>query len=123
MPESAETLAFIRSSFRSVWSLELLCILKSEPQRSFSAPELVVRLRASDLVVRQSIDSLLAAGLILVDEGGLARYGPANQETDRLVGNAEKLYSRKPDAVRRLIVMAGDDPLSAFADAFRLRKD
>ena len=122
MPDSAETLSFIRSSFRSVWALELMCVLRSAPNRSFTSNELVDRLRASDLVVRQSIEALLVAGLVLV-EGDSARYGPANAEIDRLAGAAESLYRRRPDTVRRTIVMSGTDPLSAFSDAFRLRKD
>jgi hypothetical protein len=33
------------------------------------------------------------------------------------------LYARSPDKVRRLIVAAGAGGLTAFADAFRIRKD
>ncbi len=122
MADNAQTLSFIRSSFRSVWMLELLCVLRAFRGREFGARELVERLRASDLIVRQSLDALLAAGLVLVEEGRV-RYAPANPELDALVAAAEDLYARRPDMVRRTIVMSGTDPLSAFSDAFRLRRD
>jgi DNA-binding IclR family transcriptional regulator len=123
MPDSAETIAFIRDSFRSVWSLELLLLLKADPGRGWSSTELVERLRGSDSVVRQSVDSLVAAGLVLIENDGKARYAPASTDLKSLVEKAEQLYAKRPDAVRRLIVLSANDQLTAFADAFRLRKD
>jgi predicted transcriptional regulator len=123
MPDSTETLAFIRDSFRSVWSLELLLLLKSDRSRSWAPDELVERLRGSESVVRQSLDSLVAGGLVLIDGEGAARYAPASADLQRLTDQAERLYAKRPDAVRRLIVLATNDQLTAFADAFRLRKD
>ena len=123
MPDSAETHNFIKSSFRSVWALELLCVVKSEPGRAFTPPELVERLRGSDLAVRQSIANLEAAGLLVSDESGATQYAPASPEIDRLATSSETLYRRRPNFVRRLIVMSSSDQLTAFSDAFRLRKD
>jgi hypothetical protein len=114
---------FIRSSFRSVWSLELLLYLKRESDRAWSAEELVAALRGSDLIVAQSLDYLLAAGLISIDQDGCARYQPASVHLESLVSQTEALYARSPDAVRRMIISAGHGGLSAFADAFRIGKD
>jgi hypothetical protein len=58
---------FISSSFPSVWALELLLLLKSE-RRPWSRGELIGALRASELVVSQSLDSLVAGGLASVTE-------------------------------------------------------
>ncbi len=117
-----EVARFIRSSFRSVWSLELLLLLKREP-RLWPREEIVAALRASDLVVSQGLDSLVAAGLVTVDEEGRAAYGAVSGEAASLVDAAERLYARSPDAVRRTIVSASTGSLGAFADAFRLWKD
>jgi hypothetical protein len=116
-----DLLQFITSSFRSVWALELLLVLKSEP-RVWPRAELVSTLRASELVVSKALDSLLAAGLASLDVEG-ARYMPVSEEVADLVDRSEKLYAAKPDAVRRAIVSASAGGLTAFADAFRLRKD
>jgi predicted transcriptional regulator len=116
-----EILRFIASSFRSVWALELLLVLKSE-QRSWSHEELVTTMRASELVVTRALDALEAAGLVSND-GDKAQYMPISEDVAALVRNAEGLYAKRPDAVRRAIVSASAGDAAAFAEAFRLRKD
>jgi hypothetical protein len=116
-----DLLRFVASSFPSVWALELLLVLKRET-RVWSHEELVATLRASDLVVSKALDSLVAAGLASVDSDG-ARYMPVSEEVARNVERTEILYAAKPDAVRRKIVSSSVADLTAFADAFRLRKE
>ena len=123
MPSDEEVSSFIRSTFRSVWALELLRFLRQDRSRTLSHQEMVAGLRGSDLVVTQSVDSLTAAGLVIAEADGSARYNPASEELDRLVERASALYVRSPDAVRRTIVAAANPAITAFADAFRLRKD
>jgi DNA-binding transcriptional ArsR family regulator len=123
MPVKQEVASFIRANFRSVWSLELLLFLKKNRQRSWSNPEMVAALRGSDSVVSHSVDALLAAGLVTIEEDGAARYTPASADIARLADGAEALYASSPDAVRRLIVLSSNGGLTAFADAFRLRRD
>ena len=112
---------FIRSTFRSVWALELLLVLKREP-RLWSRDELVSVLRASELVVSKALDGLVAAGLASL-EGEGASYMPVSAEVANKVDETEKLYAVRPDAVRRAIVEGSSSSATAFADAFRLRKD
>ncbi len=116
-----EILRFIASSFRSVWALELLLVLKREP-RPWSQEELVRTMRASDLVVTKALAALEAAGLVSNDATG-THYMPVSDDVAALVDQAETLYARRPDAVRRAIVAATSGGASAFADAFKLRKD
>jgi hypothetical protein len=123
MPSQQDVSSFIAATFRSVWALELLCFLRQERSRSLSHEEMVAGLRGSDLVVSQSVDSLTAAGLVLAEADGSARYCPASDDLDALVEAAAALYAKSPDAVRRTIVAAANPAITAFADAFRLRKD
>ena len=124
MPHADQDVAsFIGSSFRSVWAIELMLHLKRHPQRDWSKAELVEALRASELVVSSGLSSLLAAGLVVRNEEGAARYAPASPEIESMADATEALYAKKPDAVRRTIVAAAADDLAAFADAFRLRRD
>ena len=116
-----DILRFIASSFRSVWALELLLVLKSE-QRSWSSDEVVTTMRASDLVVTKGLDALEAAGLVSNNEDK-AQYMPVSKDVATLVDDAEELYAKRPDAVRRAIVSASAVDATAFADAFKLRKD
>jgi hypothetical protein len=117
---SREQLAnFIRSSFRSVWSLELLLLVKRDP-RPWTLAEIVAALRASELVVTQCIQSLIAAGLVSAESDQSVSYQPANPDLRQLVEEVEALYARQPDAVRRLIVASSSGfSLTDFANAFR----
>ena len=123
MPGKQQVSSFIASTFRSVWSLELLLFLRKHRERSFSREELVKALRASDLIVAQSLDGLVAAGLVSADGHGHALYTPASEDLDTLAEGAEAAYAKTPDSVRRTIVAAANSGATAFADAFRLRKD
>ena len=117
---STDVLAtFISSSFRSVWALELLLLLKRESRPSTPA-ELVAKLRASPSVVENALHSLIAAGL--ADGDGTAfSYMPVSPESASLVEETEQLYRSRPDRVRRLIVISSNKGLTAFSDAFRLK--
>ena len=124
MKSEQELGGFIRSTFRSVWTLELLLYLKGHAERAWSRAELVRGLRASEAIVANGTDSLLAAGLIVVEEDGTARYRPVSADIEALAEDTETLYAQRPDAVRRLIVdPAADGGVTAFAEAFRLRRD
>jgi hypothetical protein len=118
---SPEKLAsFIASSFRSVWALELLLLLRREG-RPCSPEELVATMRASASVVDKALESLVAAGLAGMD-GASGTYMPVNSGVDVLVDETEQLYRSKPDRVRRLIVASSNKGLAAFSDAFRLKE-
>ncbi|MEP7008332.1 MAG: hypothetical protein ABI810_20300 [Sphingomonas bacterium] len=123
MPTPGKITEFICATFRSVWALELLCHLRAHSNRSLSVPEMVAELRASTLIVRQSVDALVAAGLLVVDEQGNARYHPIAKDLDMLAKAVCALYAKSPDAVRRMIVAGANPGITAFADAFRLRRD
>ena len=121
VPADDDLSRFIASSFPSVWTLELLLLLKSQ-RRIWSRDELIGALRASELVVSQALDSLVAGGLASVSDEG-AEYMPTSDAVADCVEKTEHLYGLKPDKVRRMIVTSSASGIAAFADAFRLRKD
>ena len=123
MPTACEVDQFLKDHFRSVWSLELLLHLARHDERGFSADELVEALRASRAIVEQAVAALIIGGLIVIEGDGKARYAPANARLRELVTLAMDAYATRPDAVRRTIVSGTASGASAFADAFRLRKD
>jgi hypothetical protein len=116
-----DLLRFVTSSFPSIWTLELLLVLKRD-RRSWSHQELVAALRASDLVVSNALASLVAGGLASLGSEG-AIYMPANDDVASYVERTEALYGVRPDAVRRAIVRGATRSASVFSDAFRLRRD
>ena len=123
MPDRNELDSFIGTSFRSVWALELLKYLAENPGTYHTSDELIAVLRASEAVVSQSVQNLAAAGLAVGDDEGRVAYLEAPGEGAALVKAALALYGRSPDKVRRLIVARSTPGVTAFVDAFRLRKD
>lgn len=123
MPAGPELNAFIRTHFRSVWTLELLLYLKEHCSATCRVDALVKALRASDAIVNQGIGSLSMAGLVVTDEDGGIRYSPASRELELATDKIRSLYAERPDAIRRLIVTSSNTGLSAFAESFRLRRD
>lgn len=115
-----DVLGFIAASFPSVWTLELLIVLRHE-LRAWTRPELVTELHASELVVAKALDALVAAGLASLETDGAA-YLPVSSEVDACAARAEQLYRSRPNAVRRTIIAANTSSAAAFADAFRIRK-
>lgn len=116
-----DLLGFVAATFPSVWALELLLVLKSE-RRIWRRPELVDSLRASDLVVSKALDALVAAGLASIDADG-AEYVPVNREVEQCVEHVEQLYRTRANKVRRAIIAASSSSATAFADAFKLRRE
>jgi hypothetical protein len=123
MPNDTAVRTFISSAFRSVWSLDLVQLLMSEPGRSFTRLELIDLLRASDLVVKQSVESLLAVGLVMIEDNETVSLRVPDDGVKRLLNASIELYRHSPDKVRRLIVAQSHPGATAFAEAFRLRKD
>lgn len=123
MPDRNHLERFIGNSFRSVWALEVLRFLSEHPGSSYSAEELITSLRVSDAVVSQSVDNLAAVGLVVVDsKARVALYRGAGEQV-KLLESAIELYRVSPDKVRRLIVAQSSPGVTAFADAFKLRRD
>lgn len=117
-----ESLArFITAACRSIWSLELLLLVRGRPDHDWSHDELIGALRASEQVLAGSVGDLVAAGLLRA-EGGAIRYAPASPLLARTVDEVAQFYTSRPAKVRRLIV-GGGDQLSRFAEAFRFRGD
>ena len=90
--------------------------------RPWSHDDLDSTMRASEVVVAKALAGLEAAGLVTIANGA-AQYSPVSEEVAALVEDAEALYAKRPDAVRRAIVSAASGEATAFANAFRLRKE
>lgn len=123
MSADDDVTSFIRSTFRSVWSLETMLFLFRNRERAWDRGELVTALRGSESTVGHSIELLASSGLVETDEAGAACFRPASADLERLAAATAERYARTPDAVRRQIAQAANSGLTAFADAFRLRKD
>jgi hypothetical protein len=116
-----QVLSFAGASVRSVWTLELLLLLRRTRDRTWTQDELIRESRSSLTAVVEALTVLNRSGMV-ASEADRYRYAPAAQELDELSGELEKLYSVKPLTVIKAIATAPQDKLQTFADAFRFRK-
>ena len=123
MATDLEIEKFIGDSFSSIWDLELLSALLDHPELAIGQADLVERMRASELVVSQGAQALVAAGMASIDAEGRLQFRPVNDQVEGCAREASDFYRRFPGRARRLIVSRQSPGLNAFADAFRLRKD
>ncbi len=123
MSDEQQLLSFIRATFLSVWALEVLCFLSKRREQAHSTEELIAELRASESVIGKSVEQLEAGALVVVDDAGAVRFAPPTRDLEFIALDAISLYERRPDQVRRTIVMRPSTGLAAFSDAFKLRKD
>jgi hypothetical protein len=117
-----ELLAVVSNTFRTVWPLELLLLLRREPRQAWLVEALVRDLRASVTAVNESLVVLRRLGVVGVDQQGAYLFAPASADLDQLVRELSDLYTRKPRAIMRAIIAAPNDRVQTFAEAFRLRK-
>ena len=120
MPADRAVFQFIREHLRSVWALELLLLLKRDPERCWSVEELVGDLRASHGLVADNLLALEGAGLVIPDDRGGFRYRPAAPTLAQIGDQLEAAYRAKPVTVIRWI-SAPTERLQSLADAFKFK--
>ncbi len=119
---SAEAGTFLRSSIRSIWALEALKCLRSDPSRGWTADALRVELRASELAIHHTLLAFRAAGLV-TEGAGTVRYHPASVEIDAIAGEIVGEYERRPIALMKEIYIPETRKIQDFADAFRIKTE
>ena len=122
MSEQPELAAFVREHVRSVWAVELLLLLRRDPERGWAPADLVRELRASTLLVNDNLQRFERSGLAVREEGDQWRDAPAAPVLDELAGRLEAAYRERPITVINLIATP-PDPVQGLADAFKFRGD
>ena len=113
---------FILKHIESVDHLRALLLLRSEPDRGWSAMEAGGRLYLQPRQIAGVLASLKAAGLLHEGTGATFSFKPANQNLAELVEELATLDKERPVTLIKLIY-SRPDTLEAFADAFRLRRE
>jgi hypothetical protein len=119
IPESVER--FIRQHIGTIAQLELLLLLRNEPERTWSVDDAAKGIYTAVSMTGPLLDSLRASGLLVRQEVGF-QYAPASGELEAIVAELAQLYAERRVSVINVIYSATDDKLQSFADAFRLRR-
>jgi DNA-binding IclR family transcriptional regulator len=116
-------LQFVRRSIKSVWTLDLLILMRRSGGRAWTLDELAHELRGNRSLVQDVLVALVRAGLLTAEADGSYRYGPRDAELEGLASELERHYAERPLALIREIVSAPNEKIQSFADAFRIKKD
>jgi len=111
-------LGLVRKHIRSVWSLELLLLLRGRPGEAWRPEALVGELRASAPLVAGCLAGLQQSGLA-VQDGGAWRFAPASPELERFCDQLAEAYQTRPVALINMI--AAPSQVQNLADAFRFK--
>jgi hypothetical protein len=117
-----DVLTFVQNWISSVYSLELLLLMRRERGKAMQPADLVRELRSSPMAVAQALQELKAAGLISESPGGSCTYAPASAEHERVVADIERTYAVKPITLVKAIMSAPNQKLRMFSDAFRIKE-
>lgn len=121
LADDPDILEFIAMYVPSVWAVELLVLLKTDPSRHWRSIELVKELRASTKIVGELLSAFEKQGLVAQASEGW-RFSPANPTLDALVTRLLESYSERPMHTISLIAHQST-ALHSLANAFRLKKD
>jgi DNA-binding GntR family transcriptional regulator len=117
-----EVIGFIRTHVGSVYTLELLLLMKRGRHKSWNAAGLVRELRSSGTAVAEALSRMMQAGLVSENPAGRYSFAPASAKHEQLAAEIEKAYTNTPISVVKAITAAPDETLRAFSDASRLEE-
>ncbi len=123
IPERVRRL--IASHIDSVVQVEILLLLRSQPQRWFSGDDVASELRIDRMWARPQLAELCARGMLdcTTDTEPQYRFSPGTHELASDIDELARVYAERRVTVTSLIFAKPLTPLRSFADAFRLRKD
>lgn len=118
---SPEFRAFVNKFINSIEQIEVLLILRANPERVWTVDEISAIMRSTPNSIRSRLDALTARKLSVAipDEG--FRYA-ASGRLDAMVEVLAEEYGRRRFSVIEL-VFSRPDAARQFADAFRLKEE
>jgi hypothetical protein len=111
-------LGLVRQHIRSVWSLELLLLLRSRPGEAWRPEELVRELRASAPLIAGCLAELQDSKL-LAHEDSAWRFAPASPELERFCEKLAVAYQTRPVALISMI--SAPSQVLDLANAFKFK--
>jgi hypothetical protein len=118
---SEEAALAFAQSLGSVWSLELLVLLKTDPEKRWRVDELERELRASVQIVGEALQVLARLGIAAEEPPGTWRYTPQSAAVDAVADELLRLYAVKPATVIKSIYASSVERMRGFASAFKIR--
>lgn len=113
---------FLDQHIFSASQLEVLLHLHARRGQPVTPAEVSRELRLPAGALGPWLDAFAARGLLGQDSGAYC-YDPQDPGVREAVDAVAEAYGRRRTTVSRYLYARGQDPLTRFADAFRLRRD
>jgi hypothetical protein len=122
---SAEVKQFIDQNIESLAQLEALLLFRRDPQRGWSASEIVRALYVPQELAGTLLTDFCRRGFVKASSptDELYSYSVADARVDKLISEVAAAYQDRRVAVISLIYSKPLNKVQTFADAFRLRKE
>jgi hypothetical protein len=120
-----EVKRFIAGNVDSVGQLEVLLLVRSDPERYWSAAEVSRALRSGRGWAEVQLEYLRVEGLLASGEGNdpRYRYDPARPEFEPVIDRVSEAFaSQRAEVIRLVFSQRPSERLRVFSEAFRLRK-
>jgi len=115
---------FIHKHLSSVEQIAVLILLRDDPSRAWTIDLIASELRSSPVAIERRLADLERTGVLVPRQtASEVRYAPTSSETSEAVTSLIETYRARPDRVIEAIYTKAPDALTAFADAFKLKKD
>jgi DNA-binding MarR family transcriptional regulator len=123
LPEDVKQ--FLTEHISSVAQLEVLLLLRRDPERMWTAGEVAKALYTTPEIVADQLSDLRKRGLVgsTGDSELKYRYSPETDELAEQVARLDTAYKERSVAVITFIYSQPVEQVRVFADAFRLRKE
>ena len=119
-----EVQRFVARYIRSFDQLEVLLVVSAAPEREWSTQAVYQIVLSNQTLVAKRLDEFVEAGLLTCyGEPPLYRFAPVNEELKSGVVTLDAAYKMSRHKIVELIYSQPTDPMKAFSDAFKLKRD
>lgn len=121
---SNEAREFLRAHIQSLEQLEILGILRSEPEREWTAAAIYERILSSERSIAGRLSQFVANGLASASTSSppTFRYSPREAALDQGAEATLLAYRDRRLLVIETIFRPDTDPAQSFSDAFRFKQ-
>ena len=114
---------FMKKYISSVSLLEVLLMLKRDPERSWSAQDISTEMRTNRSYASSQLAELIALKLVVPAEREEAfRFDPLSPHS-AVIAELEELYINRRPTIINFIYAPPIDSIRDFANAFKIKKD
>jgi hypothetical protein len=123
LPKDVQQL--LREQIRSIEQLEILLLLREEPERHWTPADVYKKVRSSERSVEQTLNGFVKRGMATRIEGPQPsfHFAPQSPQLADTLGSLAHLYTERRVRIVEAIYSEPVSEVEEFAKAFRLRKD